>query len=930
MIRRFSDVSALAVPLAVVAGVAITAALVALALQNDVQHQKDIFGSQSQAIHDTVSRKLTATDDMADSLATLFKGSGQVDADQFRILSEDILSDHPFIRSAMYLPVVTDQDRDAFEREMRKEGFPSFSVKERWQERFVSAPRRERYVPVVFYEPFTPSSAGEIGFYVLSEPESERAILWAIDGAGPVAALSTQRGPGVVVYTVFQPIYDGKRTPNEVNARRRFVSGLVAVGVNAETLLDGIPSGERLSAGLTVYPLGGQGPAIDLATPQSPRREDRDSWDITTLESVSTIELPGRQVTLRIHKAVRWQDVDHRLMITAGLIGLALTGLLVAVVKGVVFRSIILEQRNREIELQVVLRTRELGFEKDRALVTLESIGDGVITTDADGRIEYLNPVAERLSGWTNGTASGKPVSEVFRLVYESTREPVADPVATCLQEGRVVHLSDDGVLISLSGTEVAIDHSTAPIRDRDSRVIGAVLVFQDVSKARMVVQEMAHQATHDALTGLPNRHLLMDRLEQALTRSPWHGRIVAVMFLDLDNFKLVNDTLGHDVGDDLLRHVAERLTQSVRAGDTVCRLGGDEFVVLLTDVAGRDDVAHLAAKIIGRLDEPYQLGGQEYFCSASAGVSLTEEHASPSVLLKNADTALYRAKESGRSNYQFYNDEMNRHALKLLEVKTALRYAIERNELVLYYQPQVDLKTGRIIGAEALLRWNHPRKGMIPPIEFIPVAEESGLIFPISEWVLAEACRQNRRWQASGLPRICVGVNLSGRQFQQGTLVRHVETLLSETGLEPSDLELELTESILVKDTDVAVAVCRELQVIGVRFSIDDFGTGYSSLSYLKRFPLTTLKVDRSFIKPLPGDASDVAISRAIVAMGHTLNLSVVAEGVETEAQRSVLHRQGVDAAQGYLFSPAVPADQFAELLRHGSIQPGGLAETA
>jgi diguanylate cyclase (GGDEF)-like protein len=401
-------------------------------------------------------------------------------------------------------------------------------------------------------------------------------------------------------------------------------------------------------------------------------------------------------------------------------------------------------------------------------------------------------------------------------------------------------------------------------------------------------------------------------------------------MFLDLDNFKLVNDTLGHDIGDELLRHVAERLTQCVRAGDTVCRLGGDEFVVLLTDVAGRDDVAHLAAKIIGRLDEPYQLGGQEYFCSASAGVSLTQEHISPSVLLKNADTALYRAKDSGRSNYQFYNDEMNRHALKLLEVKTALRYAIERNELVLHYQPQVDLKTGRIVGAEALLRWNHPQKGMIPPLEFIPVAEESGLIFPISEWVLAEACRQNKRWQVAGLPRIRVGVNLSGRQFQQGTLVRDVERLLSETGLEPCDLELELTESILVKDTEAAVGVCRELQVIGVRFSIDDFGTGYSSLSYLKRFPLTTLKMDRSFIKPLPGDASDVAICRAIVAMAHTLNLSVIAEGVETEAQRNVLHRQGVDAAQGFLFSPAVSADRFADLLRHGSIQPARPADAA
>ncbi len=930
MIRRFKYLSAPLISVAAVAGVVITAALVALAFQNDIQHQKDSFASQSQTIHDAVSRKLTAIDEVVRSLAMLFNASNQVEADEFRLFAEDGLNRYRFFRSTMYLPLVKDQERDAFERRMRDEGLVTFSVTERHEERFVAAPRRERYFPVVFQEPLNSVTAVEKGFDVLSDSDSERAILWAVDGAGPVASLSTQRDQGDLVYTVFHALYDGKSTPSQVDERRRTVNGLVAVATNAERLLDGIPSGQRLSVGLTVHPLGGQGPAIDLATPPSPDPEDRGSWEITAFEFVSTIDLPGRQVTLRIRKTLRWHDIDRQLIVTLGLIGLALTGLLVAVAKGVVFRSIVLEQRSREIEQQVASRTQELAFEKDRALVTLESIGDGVITTDADGRIEYLNPVAERLSGWTNETASGKAVSEVFRVVGEATRDPVADPVAACLQEARVVHLSDGGVLISLNGTEVAIDHSAAPIRDRDGRVIGAVLVFQDVSHARMVVQEMAHQAMHDALTGLPNRLLLMDRLEQALTRSPWHGRIVAVMFLDLDNFKLVNDTLGHDMGDELLRHVAERLTQCVRAGDTVCRLGGDEFVVLLTDVAGRDDVAHLAAKIISRLDEPYQLGGQEYFCSASAGVSLTQEHTSPSVLLKNADTALYRAKESGRSNYQFYNDEMNRHALKLLEVKTALRHALERNELVLYYQPQVDLKTGRIVGAEALLRWNHPRKGMVPPLEFIPVAEESGLIFPISEWVLTEACRQNKRWQVAGLPRICVGVNLSGRQFQQGTLVKHVETLLSATELEPSDLELELTESILVKDTDVAVRVCRELQVIGVRFSIDDFGTGYSSLSYLKRFPLTTLKIDRSFIKPLPGDASDVAICRAIVAMAHTLNLSVVAEGVETEAQRNLLHRQGVDAAQGYLFSPAVSADQFADLLRHGSLHPGGLADVA
>ncbi len=930
MIRRLSRFSFPLVPTAVVAGGIITAALTALVLQKEIQRHKTLFAAQSQLINDAVSQQMTATNEVVRGLARLFHVSAHVDADQFRIFSNDVVARDPFIGSILYLPLVEDRHRDDFERQMRKGGDVRFAITERRHDRYVPASRRERYFPIVFNEPVNPSAAREIGFDVLSEADTEYAMSWAIDTATPVASVPSLPVRDHTPYTVVQAVYTGNGIPSEINQRRRTVTGLVAVRVDSQELLAWIPAEERLEVSLTMSPLG-EGPIQMLVASQDSAGQVPHRGTMLALEFNRTIEIAGRQVELRVRKPVRWQDLDLRPAGAAGLMGMVITWLLVALAKSVVFRTRALEQRNEEVEQQVALRTRELAIEKDRALVTLESIGDGVITTDANGQIEYLNPVAERLSGWTNDRASGKSVSEVFRLLDESTRKSVDDPVAVCLREARPVHVSGEVVLVSRNGGHMAIDHSAAPIRDREGRrVIGAVLVFQDVSHARRVVQEMAHQATHDALTGLPNRHLLMDRLEQALTRSPWHGRIVAVMFVDLDYFKSVNDTLGHDIGDELLRQVAERLTQSVRAGDTVCRLGGDEFVVLLTDIASPDDVAHLAAKIISRLDEPYRLGGQEYYCSASAGVSLTQEHTSPSLLLKNADTALYRAKESGRSNYQFYNDEMNQHAIKLIQVQTALRHANERNELVLHYQPQVDLKTGRIIGAEALLRWNHPGKGMVPPLEFIPVAEESGLIVPIGEWVLAEVCRQNKRWQVAGLPKIRMAVNISGRQFQQGTLVRHIEMVLNETGLAPSDLELELTESILVKDSDAAVVMCHELQAMGVRFSIDDFGTGYSSLSYLKRFPLTTLKVDRSFIKPLPGNARDVAICGAIVAMGHTLNVSVIAEGVETEAQRSLLRQQGADAAQGYLFSPAVPANQFADLLRRGSIEPASLVDAA
>jgi diguanylate cyclase (GGDEF)-like protein/PAS domain S-box-containing protein len=623
-------------------------------------------------------------------------------------------------------------------------------------------------------------------------------------------------------------------------------------------------------------------------------------------------------VALSILQTIDAEDLDHRLMIVAGLVGLALTGLLSAIALSVLSRSTVLERINVEIADEVAARTRELAVEKDRALVTLESIGDGVITTDARGRVEYLNPVAERLTAYTPGDAAGRDAPEVFAIVHASTRQPADDPVIACLRETRVIEVSEPVVLIGRTGVETAVDLTVAPIRDRDQRVIGTVLVFRDVTQERAMAERVSHQATHDALTNLPNRLLLMDRLEQALLRCPWHERLVAVIFLDLDNFKLVNDTLGHDVGDQLLRQVAERLIGSVRPGDTVCRLGGDEFVVLLTDIAERDDVLTLAEKLIARLDEPYHLGGQEYFCSASAGISIAQEQGTtPEVLLKNADIALYRAKESGRSNYQFFSEDMNQHAIKTLQVKTGLRHALDRNELVVHYQPQVELRTGRIVGVEALVRWNHPTKGMIPPMEFIPIAEESGLIFPISEWVLTESCRQAKQWQAVGLPRLCVAVNLSGRQFRQTGLAKQVRRLLEDAGLDPDGLELELTESMLVKDAEAAIAMCTELKAIGVRFAIDDFGTGYSSLSYLKRFPVDTLKVDRSFIKELPGNSEDAAICTAIVAMAHSLNLSVVAEGVETPGQRDFLARKGFDSAQGYLFGRPVPAEQLTALLR-------------
>jgi diguanylate cyclase (GGDEF)-like protein/PAS domain S-box-containing protein len=919
LIRPFASRRVLPLlPIAIVTGGVITCALVALAFQNEIAHEKDVFASQSRLVYDGVARRLTATEEVARSLVMLFNASDQVNADEFRLFADETLHRFPFVRSFLYLPLVQDRDRRAFERGMREEGYAIFSIKERRQDRDATAPRRDRYFPVRFIEPYSPTAAREIGRDLLVESTSGQAMVWAVDTAGPVMSWPPERELGGFVYTVFNATYEGKTAPNSIDARRRAVNGIVAVRVNAQALLDNLPGTDHTLITLAIHSPRTDEPPVDLASYRDPRFDEPDEWAAAALSQSDDFAIAGQHVALNLRRTIALEDMKHRLLIVAGAVGLALTGLLSAIARSVISRATALERINVEIADEVAARTRELAVEKDRALVTLESIGDGVITTDARGRVEYLNPVAERLTAYTPGDAAGRDAAEVFAIVHASTRQPADDSVIACLREARVVDVSEPVVLIGRTGAETAVALTVAPIHDRDGRVSGTVLVFRDVTQARAMAERMNHQATHDALTNLPNRILLMDRLEQALLRCPWHERLVAVIFLDLDHFKLVNDTLGHDVGDQLLRQVAERLTASVRQGDTVCRIGGDEFVVLLTDIAARADVLTLAEKIITRLDEPYRLGGQDYFCSASAGINIAQEEGmTPAVLLKNADVALYRAKDSGRSNYQFFSEDMNKHAIQALQTKTGLRHALDRNELVVHYQPQVDLRTGMIIGAEALVRWNHPTKGMIPPMEFIPVAEESGLIFPISEWVLAEACTQVKRWRDAGLPNLRMAVNLSGRQFRQIGLAEHIQRLLEKVGLAPEWLELELTESTLVKDAAAAIVVCKELKAIGVWFAIDDFGTGYSSLSYLKRFPVDTLKVDRSFIKELPGNDEDAAICTAIVAMAHSLNLSVMAEGVETTAQRDLLARKGFDAAQGYLFGRPVPGEDLTALLR-------------
>jgi diguanylate cyclase (GGDEF)-like protein/PAS domain S-box-containing protein len=444
--------------------------------------------------------------------------------------------------------------------------------------------------------------------------------------------------------------------------------------------------------------------------------------------------------------------------------------------------------------------------------------------------------------------------------------------------------------------------------------------VMVNITDQKQAEERLHHLAHHDGLTDLPNRILFMDRLGQALSRVRWHMRLVAILFLDLDHFKRINDTLGHDVGDLLLKAVAERLSSCVRAGDTVARMGGDEFTIILADVAQAEDVPKVAQKIIDAIAKPFLLAGHELFVTTSMGISLfPDDGQDVQTLLKNADAAMYRAKEQGRNHYQHYSPVMNVRTLERLALESSLRHALERKELLLHYQPRVDLNTGQIICVEALLRWQYPDLGLIPPNQFIHLAEETGLIIPIGEWVLHTACKQNKLWQAMGLLPIRVAVNLSPRQFEEKNFVETIARVLKDTGLDPNYLELELTENLVMKNAESSIATLRQLNAMGIQISIDDFGTGYSSLSYLRRFPIHSLKIDQSFVRDITTDPDDSVIVTAMIILAHSLKLKVIAEGVETKEQLDFLRSLKCHEMQGYLFSKPLPENEMTRLLATG-----------
>jgi diguanylate cyclase (GGDEF)-like protein/PAS domain S-box-containing protein len=576
--------------------------------------------------------------------------------------------------------------------------------------------------------------------------------------------------------------------------------------------------------------------------------------------------------------------------------------------------------RSLRYSIERKLMEEALFAEKERAQVTLNCIGDAVVCTDISGDITFLNPVAETMTGWPLSEAVGRPMTEVFRTLNSTSTEPTVTPADRAVLQIRSVHLPPSCILIRRDGLEIPIEDSIAAIHDRQGQAIGAVIVFRDVSVAHAMAQQITHSAEHDFLTGLPNRMLLNDRISQAIASGRRHAKQVAVLFLDLDGFKHINDSLGHPIGDKLLQSIAKRLVSCVRATDTVSRQGGDEFVVLLPDLDQPEDAAVMAGRMLRDVAEPHSVELHELHVTTSIGVSVfPDDGTNAETLIKNADTAMYQAKENGRQSFQFFKPAMNARAVARQSIEENLRRALERGEFALHYQPKVNLNTGAITGAEALIRWTHPSKGLIPPAQFIPIAEDCGLILPIGRWVLRQASEQAQSWIDAGLRPTTMAVNVSAIEFRDEDFLKGLFTILEESRLNPHALELELTESVLMKRVATTAVVLETLRNRGVQVAIDDFGTGYSSLSYLRKLPIDTLKIDQSFVGRIGGGDGDAAIVTAVISMARSLKLRVVAEGVETFEELEFLRAHHCEEAQGYYFGRPVPAQEFARLLETG-----------
>ncbi len=917
-------------------GLIVTAALFAGARYLEHDNAALEFERRAQARLEMVKNGVDDAVNVLTVVNHLFTVFEPVSREQFRSFTRPFLEQYPYIQAFNFHRIVSGAERVAYEQDIRRV-HPNFTITELVGDRLMPAASRSAYRVVDYIEPLGGNEKA-LGFDADSYEFEIAAMKRAIDTGLPSATRmlrlvqesESQRG-----FIVLMPTYRYGAVLTDVETRRNAVTGDVAAIFRIGDLVDMILSTDRgvdrsemdlalytgttMDAAALIYARG------QASAAQSTGGKYNWLWYNWPEPVLQNFDVAGQTWTIKLSTQPVWFAHAHRGSISVLIAGLLLTLVAAAYLQSVSVRSLLIRQlideRTAELQHTNALLVDDIAAREraEHALQlrerAIESSANAILivaATSPDYPIEYVNPAFELITGY----AAADVIGQAFRFLQNDYRDqPGVEEIRNALREQRPGH----AILRSYrkDGTLFWNDIYLAPVKDAVGGVSHFVVTQYDITATKRYEAELEYQANRDMLTGLANRNLLRDRLSQEIVYAGRYGHAVWVVYADLDRFKFINDTLGHKAGDTLLNKVAERLLIAVRETDTVARLGGDEFVLILPERIDERLSMNAVQRIMEILAQPLNIEGHAFFPTCSTGVAMyPTDGQDADTLIKHAEIAMYRVKETGRNNFQFYTPSMNAEALARLQIEGSLRNAIERDEFILHYQPQVDLKSGRIVGAEALIRWQHPDMGMVQPARFISLAEETGLIVPIGEWVIHTACRQAKTWHNAGLGQLRIAVNLSARQFYQHDLVKTVAAALQNSALAAKYLEIELTESLVMTDVERAIAILRDLKTLGVHISIDDFGTGYSSLSYLKRFPIDVLKIDQSFVRDITDDADDAAIVTSIISLAHSLRLKVIAEGVETAEQLAYLREHDCDQIQGYYFSKPLPLDALGLLL--------------
>jgi diguanylate cyclase (GGDEF)-like protein/PAS domain S-box-containing protein len=892
------------------------------AKQNAVQELQSNFDFRVYETDSLVKQRMMAYEQVLRGVVGLFASSKTVERGEFRdfVSTLHLEKNFPGIQGVSFALVVPAAGKAKHIAAVRKEGFPEYTIKPEGE--------REIYAPVIYIEPFTGLNPRVLGFDNYSNPERHTIVGMARDSgdaviSGKIKLVQETNKDIQAGCLMFLPVYKNGVPHDTLAERRANIIGWVASAFRMDDLMSGI-LGKR-SADLDIEIYDGAEMSDQTLMYDDDKNLSAGAKPDSRFQSINRVEIAGHSWMMVVSSLPGFEArLDMGKSRFIGYAGMC-TGILLALLTWLLVRG-------RMQALQLVVRAQE-------SRTMIENSPDTITRYDCDCRRIYVNPAFGAMTEGGVAALLGKKPSEYpggkNSEIYEAK---INEVFAT--GENAQFELKWFGK----DGKEICSHIRLTAERDSSGSVTSVLGVGRDITELNDFRADLARAnvqlenmnvllqslATSDPLTGLPNRRLLLDRLKQALASSARNGREGALLFIDLDNFKTLNDTLGHDIGDILLQQVAQRLESCIREGDTVARLGGDEFVVMLEDLSEKELEAAAQTKAVGEkilvsLNQPYMLDTHEYRNSPSIGATLFSDHQqSIDELLKQADIAMYQAKKDGRNTLRFFDPQMQETINARVVLESELYKALENRQFHLYYQIQVSGIQAdgslRPLGAEALIRWRHPERGLVSPAEFIPLAEETGLILPIGQWVLETACAQIKTWQQDAQTRdIVLAVNVSAKQFRQTSFVIQVQDVIQRHAINPMLLKLELTESLLLEDVEDTIASMNLLKEFGVQFSLDDFGTGYSSLQYLKRLPLDQLKIDRSFIRDLASDNGDRAIVRTIIAMAHSLSLNIIAEGVETEEQRQLLLNKGCIHYQGYLFSKPIPIEQFEALLKQG-----------